>query len=533
MIAMHVGLALVRRTLPVTDSDGKALSSRTQRLRKTLHVGAVVVAVAMIGLNLAAGARTPSLKNLEQQEFITHLEAAINRGMHAGDIPGVSVLLVREGEPIWSQAFGYADREQDVALSTQHVMMAHSISKSVSAWGVMRLLDQGLIELDDPVLDYLGGWQFPDSPYDARAVTVRRLLSLSAGMPLGPIGVHYAPEEATPPLKAGLVRDSVRLFREPGSGFAYSNSSFALLELLIERVTGRAFTAYMETEVLRPLGMHTASFAWDPAWEVPLGYRIDGTPVEPFLYPNRASGGLFATIHDLGRFAAVTATAPSNAAESPVLSPAARTEMYAPQVPIPGVFGVVADSYGLGHFLEELSGGHTAAWHGGQGLGWMTHFHAIPETGDAIVILTNSQRSWPFMARILGDWSRWIGLGPVGMSRITGVVTTMRILVGLLFLFALWRTLTVLLDLANGLRRLALGRFGKIQRRHIELLVALAMTATVVWASQQEYLFITSVFPRETPWFAGSLIVTAGALAFSALFPVHNGQAGSLVRPRS
>ena len=508
-------------------SDGKALSPPTRRLRATIHVVALVAAVATIALHLAGGARNPNLATLDQQQFITHLEAAIRRGMSAGDIPGVSVLIVRGGEPIWSQAFGYADREQGIALSSHDMMMAHSISKSVSAWGVMRLVDQGLIDLDDPVVDYLDEWRFPNSPYDARAVTVRRLLSLNAGVPLGPIGVHYAPQQTIAPLEASLVGDSVRLFREPGSGFAYSNSSFALLELLIERVTGRVFAEYMETEVLRPLGMHAARFVWDPTWEVPLGYRIDGTPVEPFLYPNRASGGLFATIHDLGRFAAATVTAPGDVAESPLLSAAARTEMYAPQVAIPGIFGVVSDSYGLGHFLEELPGGYPAVWHGGQGLGWMTHFHGIPETGDAIVILTNSQRSWPFMAHILGDWSRWVGLGPVGMSRITGAVTSMRILVGLLFLFALWRTVTIVLDLAGGQRRLALGRFGTIWPRGVELLVALSMTAAVVWASQQEYLFITSVFPRETPRFAASLIVTAGVLVFSALFPVQTGRTAS------
>lgn len=511
----------------MTVSDRKGLSPSTRRLRTTLHVGTLVAAVATIALHLAAGARNPNLATLDQKQFITHLEAAISRGMIAGNIPGVSVLLVRDGKPIWSQAFGYANREQGVALSIDDMMMTHSISKSVSAWGVMRLVDQKLIDLDDPVADHLGGWQFPDSPYDVRAVTVRRLLSLNAGVPLGPIGIHYAPDQVIPPLEASLVGDSVRLFREPGSGFAYSNSSFALLELLIERVTGRAFAEYMEAEVLRPLGMNAARFAWDPSWEVPLGYRIDGTPVEPFLYPNRASGGLFATIHDLGRFAAATVAAPNDVTESAVLSPAAGTEMYAPQVAIPGIFGVVSDSYGLGHFLEVLPGGSTAVWHGGQGLGWMTHFHAIPETGDAIVILTNSQRSWPFMAHILGDWSRWVGLGPVGMSRIGGAVTFMRILVGLLFLFALWRTVTVLLDLAGGHRRLALGRFGTIWPRGAELLVALAMTGVVLWASQQEYLFITSVFPRETPRLAASLIVTAAALAFSAVSPVQTGQTAS------
>lgn len=527
----------VRGTLPVLDRtglsrkahDGARSSDRFRRLRlrTTIHGGALVAAVLTIAVHLAGGARNPDLATLHPQEFVSHLEAAISRGMSAGDIPGVSVLLVHDGEPIWSNAFGYADREVGVALSTGHMMMAHSISKSVTAWGVMRLVDQGLIGLDDPVVDYLGGWQFPDSRYDARAVTVRRLLSLNAGVPLGPIGVHYAPGQPIPSLEAGLVGDSVRLFGEPGSGFAYSNSSYALLELLVERVTGRAFAEYMETEVLQPLGMRAAHFDWDASWDVPLGYRIDGTPVEPFLYPNRASGGLFATIHDLGCFAAATVKAPGDVAEPPVLSAAARVELYTPQVAIPGIFGTVSDSYGLGHFLEQLPGGSVAVWHGGQGLGWMTHFHAIPDTGDAIVILTNSQRSWPFMARILGDWSSWVGLGPVGMSRITGAVTSMRILVSLLFLFALWRTVTVLFGLAAGQRRVALGRFASVWPRGVELVTALTMTGAVVWASRQEYLFITSVFPRETPRFAAALLVTAAALVLSALAPVRTAQTAS------
>ena len=459
---------------------------------------------------------------MDLPRFLTQLEATITRGMLEGEIPGVSVLLIQNGRPVWSQAFGHADLERRIALSTNHIMMAHSISKSVTAWGVMRLVDQGLIGLDDPVIDHLGGWQFPDSRYNARAVTVRRLLSLNAGVPLGPIGVHYSPVDEVPPLTESLTGDSVRLFREPGSGFAYSNSSFALLELLIERVTGRDFAEYIEAEVLRPLGMMDASFAWDPSWQVPLGYEIDGTPVEPFLYPNRTSGGLFATVHDLGRFAAATVGASSVDAGT-VLSPRARAEMQIPQVTIPGMFGVVADSYGFGHFLEELPGGQRAVWHGGQGLGWMTHVHAIPETGDAIVILTNSQRSWPFMARILGEWSRWIGVGPVGMSRITGAVTAMRILVGLIFLFSAWRIATVGLELVAGRRRVSLGRFRSVWPRGIELLGAAALSAILLWASQQEYLFITSVFPREAPRLAFAMAAVAVSLVLSALIPASDG----------
>ncbi len=67
---------------------------------------------------------------------------------------------------------------------------------------------------------------------------------------------------------------------------------------------------------------------------------------------------------------------------------------------IPGLFGFAADAYGFRHFIETLPDRRRAVWHGGQGHGWMTHFHAIPESGDGIVILTNSQRSWPFMSRV-------------------------------------------------------------------------------------------------------------------------------------
>ncbi|TVR01133.1 MAG: class A beta-lactamase-related serine hydrolase [Spirochaetaceae bacterium] len=518
---------MARRKVTVTALSERLSFPLTRRLRTALCVAAAFAAVALIAWHLVLGARNPDLTTMDQQQFLAHLEAVITHGLREDNIPGASVLLVRDGEPIWSAAFGSADRERRVTLSTDDVMMAHSISKSVTAWGVMRLVDQGRVGLDDPVVDYLGGWRFPDSRFDERAVTVRRLLSLNAGVALGPIGVHYSPHETVPPLEESVSGDAVRLVREPGTGFSYSNSSFAILELLIERVTGRPFAEYMEVEVLHPLGMLDSSFSWDPSWNVPLGYEIDGSPVAPFLYPNRASGGLFSTIHDLGRFAAATIGASTADAAPATLSVGARSEMHTPQIAIPGIFGVVADTYGLGHFLEQLPGGYRAVWHGGQGLGWMTHVHAIPETGDAIVILTNSQRSWPFMARVLDDWSRWIGVGPVGMARITVAVTGMRILVGLLLLVALWRTLTVFVDLADGRRRPAFGRFAAVWPRGIELMVALLLAGTVVWASQQDYLFITSVFPREAPRFAASLIAVATALALSALVPVQTGRTAS------
>ncbi len=125
-------------------------------------------------------------------------------------------------------------------MAVDAICRAESISKSITAWGVMRLVEQGLVGLDDPVQQYLGDWKLPESEYSEQEVTIRRLLSHSAGMSLGTIGEEYTPQSNIPSLRDYLTHEA-RLIREPGSGFLYSNPGFNLLELL----TGRDFAEYM------------------------------------------------------------------------------------------------------------------------------------------------------------------------------------------------------------------------------------------------------------------------------------------------
>lgn len=101
-------------------------------------------------------------------------------------------------------------------------------------------------------------------------------------------------------------------------------------------------------------------------------------------------------------------------------------DLHSPQTEVSGLFGYAADGYGLGHFTETLSDGRRAVWHGGQGYGWMSHMHLVPETGDGIIILSNSQRAWPLFSVILRDWSNSLGVAPVGMSRVLWAETAAR-----------------------------------------------------------------------------------------------------------
>lgn len=433
------------------------------------------------------------------------------------DVPGLSIALVLDHGVVWSGAYGYADVEQRREMTTDAVYRAESISKSVTAWGVMRLVEQGAIGLDDPLQQHLGDWVLPESNYSEEAITVRQLLSHSAGMPLGAIGVRYNPEGDLPSLRETLS-DEARLVREPGTSFSYSNIGYHLVELLVEEVSGRDFAAYMADEVLGPLGMENATFTWSehlrPA--MPTGYGPRGSAVAAYVYPQKASGGLFATVSDIARFviAEVNPDGPQT-----VLSRESIQELHALEVSGLGIYSLVADGYGLGHFVEELRDGRLAVWHGGQGTGWMTHFHAIPESGAGIVILTNSQRSWPLMAAVLNDWARWSGAGSVKMGRITYGVWALWAVAGAISLASLWLVYRLVRGARNGARRWApLSNKSRIARL-LQAVLGAGTICALGWSAAQPYLMISSVFPGVSDWAGLALLLLATVMIVSATFP--------------
>ncbi len=497
-----------------------------------VRLAALPALLSLMALLTAAGCGPRSPQPGEPLEaFTAALDERVPGLLERLGVPGASLALVVDGQPVWAGAYGYADVASGRRMSVEAVCRAESISKSVTAWGVMRLVDRGLLELDAPVQRYLGGWQLPASGYSAEAITVRRLLSGDAGLPLGTIGpdAEYPPGADMPSLR-DYLREEARLNRQPGSGFEYSNVGFDLLELVVEEAAGMDFSLYMQEQVLAPLGMRGASFSWEEGFgaSLPTGYELDGTPVPPYVYPVRAAGGLLADVQDIARFAAAGATgrAPDPAAAVvpgggpiPVLRPESIRAMHTPQVKIAGIFGAVAESYGLGHFIETLPDGRRAVWHGGQGHGWMTHFHLVPESGEGIVILTNSARSWPFIAAVLRDWAKWRGFGSVGFAKITWAAAAARAFVAVVVLLCLGLVWRVVRGLVRGRRR-----FAPLSRRHrcLRLLQAAAgsgAVAALAWAAAQPYLFVTSILPSTAGWAGLALLALALLVIAAALFP--------------
>jgi CubicO group peptidase (beta-lactamase class C family) len=450
--------------------------------------------------------------------FVAHLETSIPRRMAAFGVPGVAVALVVDGEPVWSGAYGDADRDEGRPMTVDTYLRTESISKSVTAWGVMRLVELGLVGLDDPVVRHLRTWGFPD-PSDAGAsVTIRQLLANTGGLRHGDIDLRYAPGAERPSLRTSLTGQA-GFDREPGTGFAYSNVGFNLLEVLIEDVSGQDFSAFMEEQVFAPLGLQRTTFTWQAGLspEVPMGHDLAGRPTPPYVYAERASGGLLATVDDVARF--VAAGMPASTTAGAVLAPSTIAEMHAPQVQVAGYMGAVYQAYGLGHFVETLPNGMRAVSHGGQGYGWMTHFHAVPDSGDGIVLLTNSQRSWPLFARVLNDWARWRGFPSVGMGRIRVAEAAMWAIVAVLLFASLWMGWGLVVGLASGRRRFAPHARSRLASRHALALAAIAILLGLGWAARQAYLFLPSVFPTAWPWFTSAAFGLAVVVLVAAACP--------------
>jgi len=349
---------------------------------------------------------------------------------------------------------------------------------------------------------YLDANQLPPLDDAERAVTVRRLLSHTAGLLLGPIGegAECDPNGEVSSLREYLSRE-VELMQAPGSGFSYSNVGFNLLELMVEEVAGRDSATYMREAVLRPLGMRQSSFVWADSLRprMPRGYELGGEPVEPYVYSAAASGGMLRSVNDVARF--VEAEVDGSAlGDQRVLSPGRVRTMHTPQVEIPGLYGVVADAYGCGHFLETLPNGKRAVWHGGQGHGWMTHFHAVPATGDGIVILTNSERSWPFMAQVLADWARWGRPGTVKRGRSTYATTVLWGLLGLVGLASLWLLVRLIRGL-RGPRRQWAPMSGPVRpARVLQAVLGIGILSGLAWSAAQPDLMMSSIFPTAAGW---------------------------------
>ena len=326
----------------------------------------------------------------------------------AADNRGVAALQVlAAGQPVEAV---YLSVGAPVGADSRFQMA--SVSKWFTAWGVMTLVEDGRVDLDAPVSTYIGRWRLPDGPFDNDEVTVRRLLSHSAGLTDGLGYLGFEPGQAVQPLAASLTRASdampgadgrVQVGIEPGTEWRYSGGGYALLQLLIEEVSGQPFATFMDQAVLNPLELNNSTFLEpEPAGLAP-NYDSNGAPLPYRRFAAPAAAGLFASPADLATFvAAQLAGADGAPAGRGVLQPETLEVMNEPQASVMGT-----DVWGLGVVLYAGNGrgGHVIGHDGSNAPAINTTVRFDPATGDGIVLLVTGH---PTLASDLGgDWVLW------------------------------------------------------------------------------------------------------------------------------
>ena len=376
-------------------------------------------------------------------EFEQQLADMLPRLLHAYRVPGVSVALVDNAEVVWAQGYGYSNEEAGTPVTGDTIFQVASISKSITAWGVMRLVEEGKIDLDAPVAQYLTGWSLPPSEFDQSAVTVRRLLSHTAG--LAPWNYPGTLLQETPPAMVDLLSgtssgEAVHLDRQPGERGQYTNGGYLILQLLVEDVTGEPFADYMQRAVLLPLRMQHSTFQGSPviASSLATGYQISGRPAEQRQYPE-AAGGLYSTASDIATWLAAGMSA-SNAASAGrnVLQPQTVDLMYAP-VPV-----TAKNNNGLGVVVETLPDGKRMILHSGDVEGWRGQYTAIPDLGSGIVVLTNSSAGGRYLvADTICTWLFWAAGETPGVCQVYQAVYLLILilagLIGVAVVVSVWR----------------------------------------------------------------------------------------------
>ncbi|HTL57307.1 MAG TPA: serine hydrolase domain-containing protein [Candidatus Limnocylindrales bacterium] len=318
------------------------------------------------------------------------LDDFIVAAMEKRHIAGLSLAVIQDGQIARAQAYGLADRNSKVPVTTNTLFQAGSISKSVAAVGALHLVEKGQLALDDDVNRKLASWKVPENEFTkGQKVTLRRILSHSAGLT-----VHgfpgYAQGKPVPTLVQvldGVEPANTRPIRVdliPGSKFRYSGGGYTVMQQMINERTGKPFPDYMQETVLNPFGMTNSTFEQPlPAGRVPLaaiGYYEETKPVEGgwHIYPEMAAAGLWTTAADLARFAIGLQQARAGRTNG-VISQAMTQQMLSEQ----------SEHDGLGLFLEG-KGKALRFRHAGRDEGFDAELVAYAETGQGGVVMINA-----------------------------------------------------------------------------------------------------------------------------------------------
>jgi CubicO group peptidase (beta-lactamase class C family) len=314
--------------------------------------------------------------SINVENITTHFEQKIPAMMKQADVPGLSIAVNQNSEIVWSQGFGITDHNLKKEVTANTIFEAGSLSKPVFAYAVLKLVDQGLLNLDSSLSLYLPVKYILDNQIDK--ITARMVLSHTSGLPL------WWPEG-----------ENLSIHFTPGEKFSYSSEGFVYLQNVVETITSEPLQVFMKKQVFDPLEMKNSSYVWEERFEkqAAMGHNQFGQE-ETLWMRNKgnAASSLLTTANDYAKF--IIAVLNGTGLKDKIVSDMLKPQVYLDPDCIDCTDHMAAElskylAWGLGWGLQ-LSNNETTFWHWGDNLVFTSYCVASKKNKTGIVYFTNS-----------------------------------------------------------------------------------------------------------------------------------------------
>jgi CubicO group peptidase (beta-lactamase class C family) len=337
---------------------------------------------------VAPPSTAPGPHTLSAADLRTFFDGMVPYAIHRDDIAGATIAVVKDGQIVFAQGYGYADlKTRKPVIADQTMFRPGSVSKLFTWTAVMQLVEQGKLDLDRDVNTYLD-FKIPDK--FGKPITLRNIMTHTAGFEETLSELFVQKPEQLFPLRDYLIKHMPERIFPPGQVVAYSNYATTVAGYIVQRVSGEPFDKYLENHIFNPLGMKSSTFTQPlPAKfqkNMAKGYKqaSDPTPASYELVEAAPAGALASTATDMARFMIAHLNGGSyNGAQ--ILKPETVKQMHSLNYTLaPGLNG-----FDLG-FYQENRNGHQIVGHGGDTEVFHSDLHLVLDANTGIFMSFNS-----------------------------------------------------------------------------------------------------------------------------------------------
>lgn len=391
--------------------------NKISRRKFAMQSGISFLALSGLGKINAA----PEMRS-EKKPLSDKFLAELPKKMEFAGVPGAAIVEVKNERLSWRGDYGVKNADTKEPVTAETVFPAASLSKPVFSYAVLQLSEEGLIDLDRPLINYLPGEIVPNDPR-AKTITARHVMSHSTGLQNWRFRAN----------------DELKLAFAPGEQFSYSGEGFTYLHRVIEKITGKALEQFMRERIFEPFGMKNSSYIWLPQYEKHLAMSHNNRgkvsppfgaeqipkllelaeksnkPIAAWRYEDyeRAMPSVDANLPALPSFMALNVAASlkttstdyarfimrmlNSKVEKNSIRKETLSEMLTPQIKINSAL-----SWGLGIGLENYAG-HTYFWHWGDNGNYKAFVIAEPAKNWGMAIFTNASYGNKIWERIVRE----------------------------------------------------------------------------------------------------------------------------------